>query len=295
MSDEPPRIDLIQRYAQRIVKIEPNLAHYASNEADHEPVQMVRPSDRTHDRPDGRQSPLIIDLDRLEKNGFIRPGSEHKTALLDQFQIIKQPLIQAAFSAPDDHSNALMVTSAKPGEGKSFVALNLALSIAAEHDLHVMLIDGDFYHPSLPGLLGVAAPRGLVDVLLDETMTISDVLLPTNIRRFSLLPAGPQRPHSTELLASQRMAIIMRDMATRYADRVIIIDAPPVLPTTEAGVLAAHVGQIVLVVEQNQTGWRLVQRSLARLAACQNINFVLNKVGPEWSDRWDGNFVGSYH
>jgi len=291
MSDDPPRLDLIQRYAQRLGKIEPHVAHFTPPEAAHEPVQMIRPNDR----PSDRKSPLIIDFDRLEKLGFIRPGSDRKTVLLDQFQMIKQPLIQAAFSAPEDHSNALLVTSARPGEGKSFVALNLALSIAAEHDLHVVLIDGDFYHPSLPELLGVTAPRGLVDVLLDETMTISDVLLPTTIGRLSLLPAGPQRPHSTELLASQRMANLMRDMATRYADRVIIIDAPPVLPTTEAGVLAAHVGQIVLVVEQNQTGWRLVQRSLTRLAACRRINFVLNKVGPDWGDRWDGNFAGSYH
>ncbi len=153
-----------------------------------------------------------------------------------------------------------------------------------------MLLDCDIYNHSLPSMLGIKIEKGLVDVLVDETLDIADVLLRTNVPNLTILPAGQRHSHSTELLSSQRMSRVMREVVTRYPNRIIIVDSPPVLASTEAGVLASHVGQIVMVVEQNRTGWRLVEQSLARLSDCSDISFVLNKVAP----LWDKDFSGPY-
>jgi protein-tyrosine kinase len=319
VTDEFRRLDLIQRYAERLGQGEVNVADLllpghpdaalragapangpdVASTVSVSPPQWVklgaaRPhqSASSHDARD-RGDRIQIDLGRLERLGFILPGGEKKTQIGEQFQTIKRPLIQKSFATGADavhNGNSVMVTSAKPGEGKSFVALNLAMSIASERDLFVMLLDTDLYNQTLPSMLGVKVERGLVDVLLDESLDIADVLVRTNIPNFSLLPAGPRHPHSTELLSSQRMGRLMREIMSRYSDRIIVVDSPPVLASTEAGVLASLVGQIIMVVEQNRTGWRLVEQSLERLRDCSDISFVLNKVQPLWDD----NFGQSY-
>ncbi|SRR5579859_543961 len=287
MSDDIRRLDLIQRYAEQLGKGGPNMASFRVSPGAEIPARIGAAKD--FDPPPGQASvphpaPLDIDLDRLAKLGCIRPDGGRKTQLVEQFQIIKRPLLQKALQREDGpHTgNAVMITSARPGEGKSFVALNLAMSIASEHDLYVMLVDGDLYHQSLPDLLGVTVDRGLTDLLLDDGLDVADVLLRTNIAHLTLLPAGRRRPHSTELLSSHRMAALMDDLVSRYPDRIILLDSPPVLACTETGVLASHVGQIVMVVEQNRTAWRLVEKALGQLSDCEEISFVLNKVEPLW-------------
>lgn len=318
MSDEPRKLDLIQRYAQRLGEAETNVAEFLAP-ANAEPVArsgskpgldtaVVVPVAQAQRAPPGagrqQQSPappksregsarIEIDLDRLARMGFIVPEGETMTQLVEQLQIIKRPLIQKAMATGRGavrNGNSVMVTSAKQNEGKSFVALNLAMSIASERDLSVMLLDADLYNQSVPSMLGVKIERGLVDVLLDETLDIADVLMRTNIPNLTILPAGRKHAHINELLSSQRMSRLMREVASRYSNRIIIVDSPPVLASTEAGILASQVGQIVMVVEQNKTGWRLVERSLARLTDCPDISFVLNKVEP----MWDENFGASY-
>lgn len=318
MTDEARRLDLIQRYAQRLGEAESNIAELMTPIG---PETMPRPSpsqvSEMHSTvatpPPPRATPTMpraqapvgakkagdrgprvqIDLDRLESLGCIVPDGSKKTQLVEQFQIIKRPLIQKALMAGRGairNGNSVMVTSAKPGEGKSFVALNLAMSIASERDLFVMLVDCDLYNHSLLTMLGIKIEKGLVDVLVDDALDVGDVLLRTNIPNLSILPSGQRHSHSTELLSSQRMSRVMRDVVSRYPNRIIIVDSPPVLASTEAGVLASHVGQIVMVVEQNRTGWRLVEQSLARLSECPDISFVLNKVEP----LWDKDFGDSY-
>jgi protein-tyrosine kinase len=318
VSDDPRKLDLIQRYAQRLGEAETNVAEFlapANSEilaragsqsgleaaaiASITPTQRVmqaairQPQSAAPPKSRDRGGRIEIDLDRLARKGWIVPDAGTKTQLVEQFQIIKRPLIQKAIAtgrAAIRNGNSIMVTSAKPDEGKSFVALNLAMSIASERDLSVMLIDADLYNQSLPSMLGVKIERGLVDVLLDESLDIADVLVRTSIPNLTMLPAGRKHAHGNELLSSQRMGRLMREVGSRYSNRIIIIDSPPVLASTEAGVLASQVGQIVMVVEQNRTGWRLVERSLARLTDCPDISFVLNKVEP----MWDENFGDSY-
>src|SRR5215472_16118410 len=180
-----------------------------------------------------------------------------------------------------------MVTSALPREGKTFTAVNLALSVAAEVDNTVLLIDGDVAHPMFTDLLGVSREPGLLDLLTRDDLDVGDTLVKTNVEKLSILPAGANHPFATELLASEQMASLLRAVALRYPDRIIIIDSPPLLATTEARVLATRAGQIVMVVAADTTTQHAVQQALGTIESCDIVMMMLNKA-----HRTD---VGSYY
>ncbi len=180
-------------------------------------------------------------------------------------------------AAPIRNGNLIMVTSALPGEGKSFTAVNLAMSIAMELDHTVLLVDADVARPTVPKLLGLPATRGLLDVLVDESVELSQVMLKTDVEKLSVLLSGTKHPRATELLASEAMNQLLDDLASRYSDRIIIFDSPPLLVTTEARVLASHIGQVVVVVEAQRTGHAAVKQALAAIDACPVKLMMLNK------------------
>jgi len=179
------------------------------------------------------------------------------------------------------------VASALPGEGKTFTAVNLVMSIAMELDTTVLLVDGDVAHPDLPNILGTRKSPGLLELLTRDDLDIDDVVVQTNIENLSVMPAGAQQLRATELLASEQMAIVLRDLSTRYPDRIIVFDSPPLLPTTEARVLASHMGQIVMVVAADSTKQNTVNLALETIERCEVVLMLLNKA-----DKTD---VGSYY
>lgn len=221
-----------------------------------------------------------INLARLRQMGMVTEDGG-RTSAAEDFRLIKRPLLRNALSVAGDkpkHANLIVVTSALPGEGKSYCAINLAMSVAMERDHTVMLVDADVARPSVLRVLGLPAAPGLMDVLLGESLTLSDVILRTNIPTLSLLPAGRNSKRATELLASQAMSVLLADIASRYADRIVIFDAPPLLLTSEANVLAAQMGQVVLVVEAETTTRRAVREALRRLDNCPRVNLICNKT-----------------
>jgi len=223
-----------------------------------------------------RQS--TIDFARLKEKGFALPVDQ--TALAEELRLIKRPLLSAAFARGAqevENSNLIMVTSANPNEGKTFIATNLALSMASEHDVHVLLIDADVANPSIPEVLGFEAEVGLIDAVSDSSIDLADVMIRTNIENLVVLPSGRSRPGASELLASARMTRFVNDIAKRYADRVIIFDSPPMLARSEAMVLAQHVGQVVFVVEAERTSRTAVNEALGMIG--QKLGgIVLNKT-----------------
>jgi receptor protein-tyrosine kinase len=230
---------------------------------------------------------LDIDLEELKRRGFVTPDTP-RTLLADEYRIVKRPIISnAASSQRAPNANLVMVTSALAREGKTFTAVNLAMSIAMEFDTRVILVDGDVAHPDLPNILGVRKAPGLLELLTDDKLDLSDVLVPTNIQRLSILPAGTEQLRATELLASDQMASILRELSSRYADLIIIFDSPPLLPTTEARVLASHMGQIVMVVAADSTRQHAVNLALETIESCPIVLMLLNKA-----DRTE---VGSYY
>ena len=218
-----------------------------------------------------------LDLDALAAAGLVTPSAP-RSHTADQYRVIKRPLISNAMGKGAsilNHGNLIMVTSALAGEGKSFTAVNLAMSIAAELDHTVMLVDADVARPSLLRMLNLPPSPGLLDVLKGNA-DMSSVLLRTSIEKLTLLPSGTPHPRATELLASDAMRLLLDDIAKRYPDRIIIFDSPPLLLTTEARVLATQVGQVVMVVQAEKTLRADVQRALATIESCPVRMMLLN-------------------
>jgi protein-tyrosine kinase len=221
-----------------------------------------------------------IDLDALAAAGIVSPHAS-RSQVADQFRVIKRPLISNALGKGPSvipNGNLIMVTSALAGEGKSFTAINLAMSIATELDTTVMLVDADVARPSVLRVLGLPPSPGLLDLVLDDKLDMSSVLLKTNIEKLSILPSGTPHDRATELLASDAMISLLENMASRYADRIIIFDSPPLLLTTESRVLASHMGQIVLVVRAESTLQSDVHHALSNIEACAVKMVVLNQA-----------------
>ncbi|MDD5404047.1 MAG: XrtA-associated tyrosine autokinase [Sulfuricella sp.] len=234
-----------------------------------------------------------INLAKLRQAGIITPDEE-KTQIAEEFRLIKRPLIKNAFSqGPESihNGNLIMVTSALAGEGKTFCAINLAMSIAMERDHTVLLIDADVAKPSMPAYLGLKAERGLLDVLIDDKLELADVMIRTNVDKLSILTAGRRNKHATELLASQSMSELLKDIAHRYSDRIIIFDSPPLLLTSEARVLASQMGQIVLVVAAEKTPQQTVKEALRQIESCDVVNLIYNKA----STFLGGEYYGYYY
>ena len=226
-----------------------------------------------------RTRTVELDLARMHEIGLVTAAGG-RTSIVEDFRIIKRPLIKRAFAQRkngENPGNLIMITSSLPGEGKTFCAINLAMSIAMELDHTVLLVDADVARPSVLRTLGLPAQRGLMDILLDDTLDMSDVMLRTNVNTLSVLPAGTANPRATELLASHTMKSLVMEIANRYPDRIVIFDSPPLLLTTEAHVLASNMGQIVMVVEAERTTQHAVKESLRLLEGCDNVNLIYNK------------------
>lgn len=223
---------------------------------------------------------ITLNLAKMRQYGIVTPD-EGRTQVAEQFRVIKRPLLTNAFNQGAGmikNGNLIMVTSALAGEGKSFCTVNLAMSIAMEMDRRVLLVDADVARPTVPKILGLGTERGLMDILLDEKLKLADVLIKTNVEKLTLLTAGTRHSHSTELLASQSMEALLKELAQRYADRIVIFDSPPLLLTSEARVLASQMGQIVVVVEAETTSQQAVKEMLRQIESCDVVNLIYNKA-----------------
>lgn len=217
-----------------------------------------------------------IDLEKLRRQSIITPGGE-RTPIAEGFRRIKRHILANAANPNAALANLVIVTSSLAGEGKTFCAINLAISVALEMDHAVLLVDADVAKPSVPQVLGFEAEKGLMDVLLDRGIDLADVMCKTNIDKLSLLPAGKVDLRASELLASDAMRMLLREMAARYRDRIIIFDSPPLLAASEAGVLAHQMGQIVIVVEAGRTTEAVLKEALGRIESSNVAGLVLNK------------------
>jgi protein-tyrosine kinase len=237
---------------------------------------------------------VVLDTARLALAGTV-DWTADRTPVMEELRLIKRRLLRRAFNeanGPDSISHLVMITSAKPREGKTFTSTNIAISISLEEDYNVLLVDADVRRQALRQNLGLEANQGFVDLLLNPGLDMADVLLRTNIPRLSILPAGMMSDRAPELLASSRMRDLIDDMAQRYRDRIIIFDTAPCLVSSDAATLAAHVGQVVFVVEAEQTQQHEIVAALNLISACPDIALVLNKAQPLATTSYGG--YGAY-
>ena len=221
---------------------------------------------------------LVLDRGRLASFGIPLPSSE-RSRTVEEFRLIKRNLMtewSAGRVGDQRPGRIIMVTSARPGEGKTFTAINLALAFASERDVKALLVDLDTQHSALKSILGIYGEKGIVDVLAGDR-DLSDALVRTNIANLLVLPAGQGGPQVPELFSSNRMAALMNEATRRYPDRFIILDTPPCMVSSDAATLAPLVGQIVFVVEAHRTQQDEIEAGLSMLSSCPRISLLLNK------------------
>jgi exopolysaccharide/PEP-CTERM locus tyrosine autokinase len=246
--------------------------------------------DIAHTRPLGNsgrheavrvQNPLLIDINGLRASGYL-PEQANDRKFRDLYRQIKRPLLKRALRGSSDETaedpRLIMVTSALPGDGKTFTSVNLALSLARERDVSVLLIDADLLKPQVSKIFGVAESPGLTDVLTDEKLFPESVVLATSIRGLSIMPAGPQVAGAAELLGSDRMRQILRSLSMINPRWIILLDSPPLLVTSEGRALLTVAGQVVLVVRAGLTPRQAVVDAIALMGDNQAGGIVLNEA-----------------
>ncbi len=293
--DDKPKISLIEK---AVAKLNNDPAEAGRGSAPAQPTKTVNETrlfetPATPHKGDSVQK-VDIDLVMLEEKGFVTPDGE-RSNVAEEFRFIKRPLLENAFGRNADlidHGNLIMVTSANAGEGKTWTAINLAMSIAMEMDKTVLLVDADVGRAQVHKTLGTPLGPGLIDLLTEDNIDVGDVILRTSLPKLRVIPMGRFHPHANELLAGRRMLQLCEELAMRYSDRVVIFDSPPLLMTNEAVVLAGLMGQIVFVVESDKTPQSNVKDALSLLDTSKPIGLVLNKVSQYMGDYYG---YGSYN
>jgi exopolysaccharide/PEP-CTERM locus tyrosine autokinase len=224
--------------------------------------------------------------------GYIVPDAPVST-LAEEFRIIKRQLLLKVSGGSEvaaDKRQTVLVCSAQPDEGKTFCALNLALSLAAERDVEVLLVDGDFAKPEILTILGIDDGPGLIDAVAEPDADVNSFVVATDIPGLSVLPAGRQANNVTELLASSRTRQVLSDLTRRHPRRIVIFDSPPALMASAASVLASQVGQVLLIVRADETTEANLKEAVALLSACDHLSLMLNGAGVAATSRRFGSY-----
>ncbi len=235
-------------------------------------AEELEPATRNH-------KVLALDSATMRANGYL-PELSRERQFAEHYRQIKRPLIERALSANgrdgDSDARIIMVTSALPGEGKTFTSINLAFSLARERDVSVLLVDADTPKPHISEIFGVRQDAGLMDALLDEKLPIESLIISTNVKGLSILSAGRTSEGAAELLVSNRMRQILRRLLTENPRRIVLLDSPPILATSEGRALTKVAGQFVLVVRAGRTPQAAVRDSLAHIEPAKMGGIVLN-------------------
>lgn len=256
------------------------MAVETKEEAVNDSPTLVKTPTESEDSDIAATKKIILNGERLTERGFIY-GVNSTHHIQEEFRHIKRKLLNNAFGPAAktlNHSNLIMVSSTNPNEGKTYVSINLALSIALEQDKTVLLIDADVLRPSLHRELEFESSEGLLEFLLSEVDDLSDIIYSTNLDNLKIIPAGKPHHLTNELLASNRMETLAKELAERYPDRIVIFDCPPILGVTETPVLSNLVGQAIIVVEESKTKLDDVKKAASQLNEDMAIGFVMNKT-----------------
>lgn len=230
-----------------------------------------------------------VAMDELRDGGFILPDAA-PSALSEEFRIVKRQLLRHAQDVPNGRT--ILICSAQPDDGKTFCAVNLALSLAAEKDIEVVLVDADVAKPEILSTLGLEGGPGLIDAIEDADIDVEACLIRTDIPGLLVLPAGRPTHEANELLASERTRQVLDRLRARDPRRVILFDSPPALAASPASVLAMHCGQLLFVVRAEQTGEADLREALELLSACPRPQLLLNGVEFGSANRRFGRYYG---
>jgi protein-tyrosine kinase len=231
---------------------------------------------------------VTLDLEAMRADGYL-PEAKTAQQFANHYRRIKRPLIDKAVSGPGSSSldpRVIMVTSALPGDGKTFTSINLAMSMALERDMSVLLVDCDVAKRHVSQIVGMQDEPGLVDALIDETIEIESLVAATNLRGLSILPAGQRVEGTPELLSSIRMRFLVAALCSRVPRRLLLLDSPPLLITDEGRALTKIAGQIALVVRAEHTPRQAVIDAMGLFSLEQAGGIILNDVSRTRADKY---------
>lgn len=240
-------------------------------------------SDVAPGEPPAPSRTIRIDQDALRAEGLLPPKHQERL-IARQYRQIKRPLLarlRERTAARRRSGNTLVLASAIAGEGKTFMSINLAFSLAREKDLRVVLVDADAPKAHISRLLGVADQPGLLDVLKNPALDVESAIVGTDVPNLLVLPAGTRTDDATELYSSERMREVIARLGARDPRRVLLFDSPPLLLTTEAQVLAQLAGEVVVVVRANETPRSAVIEALDHLDKDRPVSIVLNQTSSD--------------
>lgn len=232
---------------------------------------------------------MAIDREHLRDAGLIVP-EDPVSALLEEFRIVKRELLADARSSGNTLAWRILVCSPLPGEGKTYCATNLAIALAAERNLEVLLVDADVIKPSVAERFGIDAEHGLMDALADPSIAPESLVVRTDIDGLFVLPAGTASSRDAEYLASARTAHVLDRLTQGAGERIVIFDTPPALAASPAAELAQHVGQALLVVRADETSRPALEDAQQLLSACGDIKLLLNAARYSPSGRRFGSY-----
>ena len=296
MSDTTPRLNLIQRAMQQAKRSVPEAAPLARTEpvvpaaplvAERRPEapQQHAPAVQPHApaAPRHTASEVSLNYARLREAKIALPD-DRNSITFNEFRGIKRKLLPLAANRRNDHriQNVVMVSSALPGEGKTFTSLNLAVTLAAEKNLNVILVDGDVIRSSVGRYFNGQSGRGLLDLFGNSSMKMDEVLHKCqDVPNLHVLFAGSQNDAAPEMFASARMAEICDQLSRRFVNCIVIIDSPPVLATSEPTALVTHMDHLIMVVAAGRASNHQLETALSSLSSCRSIYLMFNKA-PKW-------------
>ena len=238
----------------------------------------IRAADVDFPEPPEAAKKMTLDFAELRRRGYL-PEENKDRQFAEHYRRIKRPLIDKAIaSAAAGEPRVIMVTSALPGDGKTFTSLNLALSMALERDISVMLIDCDVVKRHISQIVGLKNEPGLLDSLMDESLDVESLVVQTDHRGLAVLPAGTRTETTSELLSSNRMRQILRNLCKRDPRRILLLDSPPLLITNEGQALVNMADQVVLVVRSGHTPRHALQEACALFDEKRAGGIILNDV-----------------
>ncbi|WP_298466757.1 AAA family ATPase [uncultured Erythrobacter sp.] len=288
LPDVEPRVPRAVRDATEVsqrhaVPTEPVMPEPAQTAA---PQPAVKPQERKVVLSGPHQK---VDREILREEGLIVP-EDQVTGLLEEFRIVKRELLADARASSDAAARRILVCSPLPGEGKTYCAINLAIALAAERDVEVVLVDADVLNPSVARRLGIDAGKGLMDTLVDDNAHPERLAIGTDIDGLFVLPAGSSSARDAEYLASARTGEVLDRLTRGAPNRFVIFDTPPALAASPAAELAAHVGQALLVVRADETSRAALEDAQQLLSACPDIKLLLNATRFSPSGRQFGDY-----
>lgn len=232
--------------------------------------------------------PEPVSLETLESAGMVaRPAGGARSRLGEEIALVRQQLLRGIPKVPPGNARSarvIMVTSARPGDGKTFISLNLAAAIAEGAAMRVLLVDADGRRGSLGDKLGLAGQPGLRALATTPALQPAALARPTAIPLLSLMTCGSAPGAAEAAPPGEAIAEAVRRIAAAFPDHLIVLDMPPALSTSDAGALAPLAGQVVMVVLAERTQKNEVEAALDVVDACPDIRLLLNRAGLTLND-----------